>query len=253
MWLLLLGLIAGSYLNVVIHRLPRGEDTVLAASACPSCGSKIRWYDNVPLLGFLWLRGRCRACGAAISWRYPLVELLGGLGVVVAWRMFGTTPQAIVAGVFLLVLLVLAAIDREHYILPDRITYPLIVAGLLLAVMRPQWGFVDHWRDAATGALVGAAIPLLLIGAWLVIRGEEGMGLGDVKMLAGVGAVLGLEQVLVTLFFASMVGSVVGIAGMLVGRLHGRSQLPFGVFLSLGAALALLVGEPLVTWYRGLL
>lgn len=252
-WLVAVGLILGSYLNVVIHRMPRGQDTVLAPSACPACGARIRWYDNVPVLGWLLLRGRCRSCGAAISPRYVVVEILGASAVLAAWRFFGSTPRAAVAAVFLLTLIALAGIDREHFILPDRITYPLLILGLALAVLRPGWGFVASWRDAAGGALVGAAIPLTMIGLWLVLRGEEGMGLGDVKMLAGVGAVLGIERVLVTVFFASLVGSVVGIVGMALGRLHGKSHLPFGVFLAAGAAAALLIGRPLVEWYTGLL
>lgn len=252
-WLGALGLVAGSYLNVVIHRLPRSASTVIGRSACPNCGVAIAWYDNIPLLGFLLLRGRCRACRAAISWRYPTVEALGAAAVVGPWLAFGPTPRALVGAVFLLVLLALAGIDREHFILPDRLTYPLLAAALGLATLRPQWGFVDGWREAVAGALVGAAIPIALIGVWLVLRGEEGMGWGDVKLLAGIGATLGLAGVLVTIFLASMVGSMVGIAGLAAGRFDGKSHLPFGVFLAIGAAVALFTGPALASWYLGLL
>jgi leader peptidase (prepilin peptidase)/N-methyltransferase len=252
-WLAALGLVAGSYLNVVIHRLPRGTSTVTGRSACPACGGSIAWYHNVPLFGFLLLRGRCRACGAAISWRYPMVEALGAVAVVLPWVVYGPTPRALAGAVFLLVLLALAGIDREHFILPDRLTYPLLVLALALAVARPQWGFIDGWREAVAGALVGAAIPVALIGAWLLLRGEEGMGWGDVKLLAGIGATLGVAGVLVTIFLASMVGSVVGLVGMATGRFDGRSHLPFGVFLAIGAAVTLFAGPALSTWYLGLL
>lgn len=252
-WLAALGLVVGSYLNVVIHRLPIGRSTVIEPSACPACGARIRWHDNIPVIGYLLLRGRCRSCAATISPRYPVVEALVSALFVGAWYAFGPTPRAITAGAFLAVLVALAGIDREHFLLPDVITLPTLVAGLVLAAWRPEWGFVADWRDAATGALVGAAIPLMLTGIWLLVRGEEGMGLGDVKMLAAVGAVLGLTGVVVTLFLASLIGSAVGIAGLAIGRLGGRSRLPFGVFLALGAAIALFVGSAMAEWYVSLL
>ena len=243
------GLIIGSYLNVVVYRLPLGLSTVYPRSRCPGCGSLIRARDNVPVLSFLLLRGRCRTCGTPISWRYPLVEAATGALFVASLVRFGLTRQAVVAMLFACLMLVLALIDYDHMILPDRLTLPGIVVGLALQLVAPLTGLVP----AVLGALSGAGILLAVWGIWLVVRREEGMGLGDVKMLALVGAFLGWGGVLVTLFFGALSGSVVGLALMRRGSVDMRSKLPFGVFLALGGIIALFFGDALVAWYAGLL
>lgn len=243
------GLIVGSYLNVVIYRLPLGLSTVYPRSRCPGCGSLIRARDNVPVLSFLLLRGRCRTCGTPISWRYPLVEAATGALFVGCLLRFGLTPQAVVAMLFASLMLVLALIDFDHMILPDRLTLPGTAVGIATQLAAPLAGLVP----AVIGALFGAGILLAVWGLWLVVRREEGMGLGDVKMLALVGAFLGWQGVLVTLFFGALTGSVVGLALMRWGSLDMRSKLPFGVFLALGAVVALFSGDALVSWYAGLL
>jgi len=249
LYVAILGLIVGSYLNVVVYRLPLGLSTVYPRSRCPGCGSLIRARDNVPVLSFLLLRGRCRTCGTAISWRYPLVEAATGALFVACLVRFGLAPQAAVAIVFSCLMLVLALIDYDHMILPDRITLPGIVVGLATQLWAPLAGLVP----AVIGALLGAGILLAVWGLWLVVRREEGMGLGDVKMLALVGAFLGWQGVLVTLFFGALSGSAVGLALMRRGSVDMRSKLPFGVFLSLGGLVALFFGDTLVAWYAGLL
>jgi leader peptidase (prepilin peptidase)/N-methyltransferase len=245
----LLGLVAGSYLNVVIHRLPREESTVLPRSRCPRCGALIRARDNLPLVSFLLLRGRCRVCRGRISWRYPLVEAATAVLFVACVERFGATWQAAGAALFVSLLLALAAIDYEHYLLPDLITLPGLLVGLLIALWAP---WID-WRDAALGAILGGGGLWLLARVWLLLRHEEGMGLGDVKMLAMVGAFLGWQGVLVTVFLASFAGAALGLALVAGRRLDLKSRLPFGVFLAVGALVALFVGDRLVAAYARLL
>jgi leader peptidase (prepilin peptidase)/N-methyltransferase len=245
----LFGLIVGSYLNVVIHRLPRGISTVLPRSRCPSCDAPIRARDNLPVLSWLLLRGRCRSCGALIAWRYPLVEAMTAALFVGAMERFGPSFEAAVAALFGSLLVALALIDVEHYILPDRLTLPGIAAGLALQPWLDWGGLVP----ALVGAALGAGILLALWGGWYLLRGEEGMGLGDVKMLAMVGAFLGWKGVLVTLFFASLAGALVGL-GLIAARRGGmKTRLPFGTFLAAGAVVALFWGPALAEAYLRLL
>ena len=245
----LVGLIVGSYLNVVVHRLPHQQSTVVPRSRCPQCGAAIRVRDNLPVLSWLLLRGRCRDCGARISVRYPLIELLTAALFAGAVLRFGVTPTAAACALFSAALLALAAIDVEHFLLPDRITLPGI--GLALAAQPLLvWGSL---AGALQGALVGAGILLVMAGLWELLRGVEGMGLGDVKMLAMIGAFLGVHGVVVTLVFASFAGSVVGITLLARGSIELQGKLPFGLFLALGGAIALFAGEPLTRAYLALL
>ncbi len=244
-----LGLIVGSYLNVVIHRLPRGISTVLPRSRCPACGAAIRARDNLPLLSFVLLGGRCRDCGAPIPWRYPAIEALTAALFVGCALRFGPTRHAVAAALFCSLLVALGAIDAEHLLLPDRITLPGIVAGVAL---QPWLGWVG-WRGALLGAALGGGVLLALYGLWYLLRREEGLGLGDVKMLAMVGAFLGWRGVLVTLFFGALAGAVAGLALIRSGRGDRKSKLPLGTFLAFGGVVALFAGQPLVDAYLGLL
>ncbi len=252
-----LGLIVGSYLNVLIYRLPRGISTVLPRSRCPECGELIRAVDNVPVLSFLLLGGRCRACRARISWRYPLIEAATAALFVACLLRFGLTFEAPVAALFGSLMLALAIIDIEHMILPDALTWPGIFLGILLQPLL-SWARLGEgpWlamAGAAAGALLGAGVLLAVWLLWYLVRHEEGMGLGDAKMLAVIGAFLGWKGVLVALFIASLSGAAVGLALMGWGRLGARSKLPFGAFLALGGLVALFAGEPLVRAYARLL
>lgn len=240
-----LGLILGSYLNVVIYRLPRRMSTVTPRSRCPRCRVAIPPWDNIPLLSYIWLRGKCRRCGFAIPWRYPAIEAATGAGFVAVYHTFGWTTDSVVAAFFLATMIVLAMIDLEHYILPDVLTLPGIVLGLALQ----PW---IHWTslaDAVIGAVLGAAILYGVAWGWYIWKGVWGMGFGDVKMLAMVGAFLGWKGVIVTLFLASVAGSLVGAVLILLGRLRLQSKLPFGVFLAAGAVLALFFGQTLMDRY----
>jgi leader peptidase (prepilin peptidase)/N-methyltransferase len=242
----LFGLIAGSFVNVVIHRLPRGESVAFPGSHCPVCGAPIRPYDNVPVLSWLFLRGRCRVCRAPISARYPAVELANAvLWVAVFLRAPGWADFA--SGAFLCsACLALLAIDAEFRILPDRITLTGTAVGLALS-------FFSRVRPASSfaGAAIGAG------GLWLVAflyekwKKVEGMGLGDVKMLGMIGALLGASGVVIAVLLASVAGSLVGLALMAARRGSLQTALPFGVFLALGAVAAFFWAPVLIELYRG--
>jgi leader peptidase (prepilin peptidase)/N-methyltransferase len=246
---LLLGLIVGSYLNVAIHRIPRGVSTVLPRSRCPHCGEAIRTRDNLPLVSYLLLRGRCRACRAAIPWRYPLVEALTAVLFVGLVLRFGLSQEALAFALFISLLITLAGIDREHYVLPDRLTLPGLLAGLALQ----PWISQVSLRSALTGAAVGGLSLLAVATLWVIVRREEGMGLGDAKMLAMIGAFLGLQGMLVALFVAFFAGAAAGLT--LVALSHGqlKTRLPFGVFLALGAVVSVFWGPFLAERYLALL
>ncbi|HEY1433896.1 MAG TPA: prepilin peptidase [Thermoanaerobaculia bacterium] len=244
----LLGLVVGSFLNVVAHRMPRDESIAFPGSRCPSCGAAIRAYDNIPLLSWVVLGGRCRACRARISARYPALELVNAVlwalvfRVAPGWCDFLTGAFLCSAGLALL------AIDAEFQILPDLITLPGIAVGLALS-----FGSVRRTPlEALGGAALGAAGLWLLAFTYEKIAGQEGMGLGDVKMLGMVGALLGPTGVLVTLMAASLSGSVVGIALIAARRGDAKMKLPFGVFLALGAIGAWFFAEPLFARYKAL-
>lgn len=242
------GLMIGSFLNVCISRLPAGESIVSPPSRCPKCLKPIAWYDNVPVLGYLVLGGKCRNCQAPISIKYPVVELVTSICFVAQGIFHGDDLPLLAARLlFTAMLIVLFGTDLETMRLPNVITYPGIAIGLALSLFLPP-GIVA----AAIGAALGAAIPWTIRWVWFQIKGIEAMGLGDVKMLAMIGAFLGWKQVWVVLFIGSLTGAVVGIIAL---RLRGRSmasRLPFGTFLAVAAFVASLVGEPLVKWYFGL-
>jgi leader peptidase (prepilin peptidase) / N-methyltransferase len=258
-----LGLIVGSYLNVVVYRLPRGISTVWPRSRCGSCGAPIRAFDNLPVVSYLLLRGRCRSCGASYSWRYPAIEALTGLLFLACLERFGLGMETLAAVVFCCLLVALAAIDIEHMLLLDKLTLPGIALGILFQLWVP-WagtvltggmagGFLGRLLGGVLGALLGGGILLAIAGGWYLLRKEEGMGMGDVKMLAMVGAFLGWKGVVVTLFASTLSGAVVGIALLWRSREGLKAKLPFGAFLALGALVALFCGARLVDAYLGLL
>jgi leader peptidase (prepilin peptidase)/N-methyltransferase len=242
------GLMIGSFLNVCISRLPAGQSIVSPPSRCPKCGEPIAWHDNIPVLSFVMLGGKCRNCGTPIGIKYPAVEVITSLCFVAQGVFFGDDLPLLGARLlFTAVLIVLFGTDIETMRLPNVITYPGIVVGLMLSIALPP-GIVA----SVIGAALGAAIPWTIRWVWFRIKGVEAMGLGDVKMLAMIGAFLGWQQVWVVLFLASLTGAVVGLA---ILRLRGRSlasRLPFGTFLAVAAFLASLFGDSLVRWYMGL-
>lgn len=243
------GLVVGSFANVCIHRLPLGQSVVRPRSRCPRCGHEITALENLPVVSWLVLRGRCRACLARISPRYPLVEALngGGWAALAAW--FGPSLNTLVLLALFTALVVLALIDLDHQILPDVITLPGIVVGLLASLLPGGPTPLDSALSAAAGYLGFWAVA----SAYQRARGVEGLGQGDWKMVAMLGAFLGWQPMLLTVFFAALSGTIVGVALMLVKGRSGRHALPLGTFLAAGGVATLFVGAPLLEWYRGLL
>ena len=242
-----LGLAVGSFLNVCIHRLPRGGSVVHPPSRCPGCNYQLRWYDNIPVLSWAFLRGRCRKCGTRISVRYPIVEILTMVVFLVHLWIFGWTVLMGVRVLFACAMITLFAIDLEHHLLPDAITLPGIAVGLILSTIVPP-----GIRDALLGTLLGGGVLWAIGEAYFRYSGQEGMGGGDVKMLAMIGAFLGWKLVLVTLVLSSVSGSLIGLLVMAVRRGGLKYALPYGTFLALGALAASLVGDRVVAWYVGL-
>jgi len=244
----LFGAIVGSFLNVCIHRLPSQESVVFPASHCPHCREPIRPYDNIPLLSYVLLRGRCRSCGAAISSRYPAVELLSGLAAVATVGALGISAHALLAFAFLCALIVITFIDFDHQIIPDAISLPGIGVGFAAALILGD----PNWTASLAGILLGGGLLWGVAEGYHWLTGREGMGGGDIKLLAMIGAFLGWRAVPVTLMIASLAGTAIGIGLMLIQRRDSRTAIPFGPFLAVGAACALFWGDALITWYLGL-
>jgi leader peptidase (prepilin peptidase)/N-methyltransferase len=243
-----IGLCIGSFLNVVIYRLPIGQSIVTPPSRCRNCSYLLQWYDNIPVFSWLFLGGLCRKCGVGVSIQYPIVELItAALFVLVIW-MTPSGPLLATRLILVCILIALFGIDLEHQILPNVITLPGIAVGVLLSLIAPP-----GWKDALIGVLLGGGVLYAIAGAYYLWRREEGMGMGDVKMLAMIGAFLGWKAVLVTLVLSSFAGAIIGVALMAVQRGTMKFALPFGTFLAVGAIVAMFAGEPLVAWYAGFL
>ncbi len=242
-----LGLILGSFINVIIHRLPLRQSVVFPGSRCPACREAIRSYDNIPILSYLILRGRCRNCRVFISPRYPLIEFLMGCASFAAFTRHGFGFEYGVELAFIAAILALVFIDFDHRILPNVITLPGTVVGLLLAGPRQSITL----GDSLGGALLGAGLLFLVAEVYLRLRKIEGLGMGDVKMMGMVGAFLGWKGVLLTLFLGSLLGSLVGLVIMLAQGKDLKTALPFGTFLGVAAAITLFAGPFLITWYSG--
>ena len=238
------GLCVGSFLNVCIHRLPLKQSVVSPGSRCPGCGYALRWSDNIPLVSYAALAGRCRSCKAPISLRYPFVEAL--TGALFLWHLivFGFTPLMIVRVAFACALVVLFAIDLEHQILPDRITLPGIVVGFVCSLFLPPGPVMS-----LAGILVGGGILWGIAELWFRLRKVDAMGFGDVKMLAMVGAFLGLPLVLLTFVISTMIGGLIATGLLVTRRANMATAVPFGTMLAVAALVASLYGDALVAWY----
>ena len=267
----LFGAAIGSFLNVVIHRVPIGESIVFPNSACPKCQNAIKAYDNIPLVSWLVLGGKCRNCKTPISARYPAVELLTALLYVLVYWQIGFGAFLPVALLFVSTMVALIFIDSEHMILPNVITYPLLMFSLVIRIVFPTFfggiyiSDLNSWPiaqvaslhpilqsllGAILGALIGGGFLWLVGEAWKRFRGVEAMGLGDVKMMAAVGALLGWRLTLLSTFLGAFSGAVIGVA--LIARQKDRvlqTQVPFGIFLGIGSIVSLLFGDRLIAWY----
>ena len=244
---LFFGVIIGSFLTVCIHRVPREASIVSPRSACVSCNQTISWYDNIPIVSFLMLRGRCRYCHSAILPRYPIIELSNGLGyMAILWR-FGWGWEAVVYVIFFSALLTITWIDWDYQIIPDVISLPGIVVGVAAASTVLPTGLMN----SLIGVFVGGGVLWFM--AWIspFLFGKEGLGGGDIKLLAMVGAFLGWQAALTTLMLASIVGAVVGLVLLAFKVLKRGQYIPFGPYLALGAMLALFFGADMTDWYFG--
>jgi leader peptidase (prepilin peptidase) / N-methyltransferase len=240
----LFGLVIGSFLNVCIYRLPLDQSIVWPASRCTTCGRELAWYENIPVFSYLALRGRCRTCGQHISIMYPLIELLTAAVFVLMVATFGASWLLVIRLVFGCAMVVLLVVDLQHQILPNEITVPGIVLGLLASLVEEP-----GWRDALIGAVAGGGILWLIAWGYERLRHHEGLGFGDVKMLAMIGAFLGWKLMLLTLVVASVLGSLTAGVLLLARRADWQSKLPLGTFLAIAAIPVSMVGDAVVRWY----
>ncbi len=265
------GALIGSFLNVVIHRIPNKESIVFPNSACPECKKPIKFYDNIPIFSWLILGGNCRNCKGKISLRYPVVEFLTALVFILVYRQIGLTAFLPVCLIFVASIIALMFIDAEHMILPNVITYPLLVFALIVRLIFPLFSGVEFFSDlksfplnqledtpiwlvslvgAVLGALVGGGSLWLVGEIWKHLRGVEAMGFGDVKMMFAVGALLGWRLGILTIFLGAFSGAILGI--LIIAKQKNKdlqTRIPFGTFLGTGAILSLLFGEQMIKWY----
>ena len=242
-----LGLVVGSFLNVCIYRLPRGQSVNWPGSRCTTCDRSLAWYENIPIVSWVVLRGRCRTCGERISVMYPIVEAITAAMFIAGYFIYGWTPLLAVRLAFTCAMIVLFVIDLQHYLLPNVITVPGIVIGFALSLVLPP-----GWKASLIGLIAGGGLLFAIAEAWYRFRGIEGLGMGDVKMLAMIGAFLGWKLMLLTLVLASFSGSIVGVIVMMLRKESLKYALPFGTFLAVGAMVAAAAGDRLVAWYLGI-
>lgn len=269
----LLGLIIGSFLNVCICRIPLRKSIVRPGSSCPQCGNPVKPYDNIPVISWLVLRGKCRFCKTPISIQYPFVELLAGLAFFACAYMWGFNAPTFVNSLFLVVIIMLVFIDYHHQILPNVLTIPGTVAGILLSQFQafPVYlgvlevkvasllGFQElqdvfrvlPWLGSIIGALFGGGLLYFVASVYRMLRHRDGLGLGDVKMMMMVGAFLGFRLALLTIFAGAMLGTIAGLYMQFTGKANRFTPLAFGVFLGIGAVAALFFGLSFLEWYLG--
>jgi len=249
---IIFGAMIGSFLNVCISRLPKGESVVRPGSHCPQCNTPIRFYDNIPILSYILLRAKCRYCHAPISVQYPLVEGITALGSFLLFNKFGPSLSYLFYFIFIAALIVITVIDLYHQIIPDVISLPGIVVGLLGAGLGLVGSLVisqvTFWASLI-GVISGGGSLFLVATVYQWLFKREGMGGGDVKLLAMIGGFLGWKSVILTILLSSFIGSIIGITVMVIKGKDFKYAIPFGPFLAMGAAISLFWGEDLIRWY----
>jgi len=242
------GMVVGSFLNVCICRMPKDESIVSPPSHCPVCSYQIRWYDNIPVVSYIFLQGKCRGCGEHISLQYPLVELFNGVLTLFLFLRFGPTLAFAALFLFCSALVVITVIDIEHQIIPDEISLSGIVVGFILSFFLKG----HSWLNSLLGILLGGGSLLLVAYAYQRVTGKDGMGGGDIKLLAMMGAFLGWKAVPFIIFASSLAGSLIGISMMLFQKKDSKLAIPFGPYLAFAALLYIFYGRPLIQWYLAL-
>lgn len=242
---IIFGAMVGSFLNVCIYRVPREESIVTPGSHCPNCKTPIRFYDNIPLISYLLLGGKCRYCQKPISLQYPIVEGITALSSLFLFIRFGISLSYFIYFAFISALIVITVIDLYHQIIPDVISLPGIGVGLLASLAMPN---ISFW-ESLIGMISGGGVLFLVATGYQWLFKREGMGGGDVKLLAMIGAFLGWKAVILTILLSSLIGSIVGVVLILIEGKDFKYAIPFGPFLSLGAAISLFFGEDLIGWY----
>jgi leader peptidase (prepilin peptidase)/N-methyltransferase len=243
------GLCIGSFLNVCIYRLPAAKSISHPRSSCPKCGELIRFYDNIPVFSYMILRGKCRFCGEPISLRYPVIEILTGLFALITFVKYGLSLEALIYFVYIVSLLVITFIDIDHQIIPDVITLPGIPIFFIASFALPDISYLE----SILGILIGGGSLLLVAWTYNLITKKEGMGGGDIKLLAMIGAVIGWKGVLFTIFVGSAVGTIAGMLVMLKTRKNRKMAIPFGPFLAIGGIAYIFFGPQLIEWYFNIL
>jgi leader peptidase (prepilin peptidase)/N-methyltransferase len=244
-----LGAIVGSFLNVCIYRIPRDASIVRPGSRCPACAAPILFYDNIPLISYIVLRGRCRKCGQTIPIRYPLVELITAALFLVFYRVLGLSPELPVSLVFASLLIVISFIDLDHLIIPDILSLGGLLLGVLLSFFRSSFTYAD----SLGGVLVGAGLLFAIAKSYELIRKREGLGGGDIKLLGMIGAFCGIEGVVFSLVSGSLLGTLTGLPLILIKGEGMKYALPFGPFLSLGALFYAIAGSELIRLFFSLI
>jgi leader peptidase (prepilin peptidase)/N-methyltransferase len=239
------GLCVGSFLNVCIYRLPNSKSIVFPPSACPECREPIRFYDNIPLVSYILLRGKCRACKTRISFRYPLVELMSGLFAFCIYLKFGVSLDALITYCFLAALIIIIYIDIDHWIIPDSITLPGILIGVAASLFTHKISLVD----SVLGVLIGGGTLWIVAFGYQLLMKKEGMGGGDIKLLAMIGAFIGWKGVLLTIFLSSLIGTIANIPGMLLSKKFFNYKLPFGPFIAIAAIVDVFFGQEIIALY----
>jgi len=243
----LLGTCIGSFLNVCICRLPQGRSVVRPGSACPKCDHRLKWWENIPILSFLLLRAKCSSCGKRISMQYPLVELLSGLLCLVLWYKFGFSSELFIYFYFSACLIIVTFVDLAHQIIPDAVSLPGIAVGFLSSFLLPGLS----WRDSLLGILMGGGILFLVAWGYYIIARKEGMGGGDIKLLAMIGAFLGWQAIPLVILLSAAAGSVAGLTIMSLQKGNRHMAIPYGPFLVGAALITLFWGHELTDWYLG--
>lgn len=239
------GLCIGSFLNVCIYRLPASESIVFPRSRCPECGGLIKFYDNIPVLSYIILRGRCRQCRTWIPVRYALVEIITGLCALAVYKKFGLTLPTGIYFIFIAALIVVIFIDIDHKIIPNSISLPGIPICFLMAFGLPE----ITWQDSLIGIISGGGSLLLVAKGYQLVTKKDGMGGGDIKLLAMIGALIGWQGVIYTIYVSSIVGTIAGVSVMIARKKNFKYAIPFGPFLSIGAITYIFFGDIVTQWY----